>query len=1125
MSIDCQIRGKTDIHEALATMCEVEYMEGNNKVFCDRCKENTDTVLKTAISALPDILILSLKRFDLDYNTFETVKLNSRLAFGQTLNMKRYTLEGIEAVEKAYIGKDPGGGPSPMDTSEDGANTVDLDPLSTLSDEDYEYKLAGVLVHAGVAQGGHYYSFIKDRASKFDADHKWYRFDDEDVTPWDPASLEVECFGGKVKKETKWPNGQVHTVESEQFANALMVFYEKVKPAEHKHSDKSKKEDDQDEPMKVEELDVSKMTGFEAFEPDVLRSNATHRWQTFLFDSEFQAFLKGLLGLCRNPRNQEDRMDTSTSPVSNGSPKMAWKVVIIDMLVTFFLDVFLYSSDRTWLQHWVRTLSEIFLSNRDSAQMFVRKLAAKTATVSANWLRTYLSDCPESDARLAAVQVMGSAIQSCVSLDMEQSALQRWSKAYVEQLVGIEKFGTGPLPTRLRGKWKSCENSNLFSKGEASSIGVVISFLTVLIEAAPRTWKHNADMCAFIRDISNAKPDSGGRVLVEALQQAQIPARMTCLVTRDKAPILLRVAFPGASVPLDVVETQLRQETNPNAHLLPLGGNQMMTSTDKMPMPSDYISLFEALGVLAGMKGLVLAPLVVETDVQRSRPSIVLSDAATIALTQIYRESCTAGMPGMGQREIDNYLQRCSVDSASMPTQKIVDIMAKYPCTDNTGKGTSCLSLEGFLAYYRENAQTQEARVRVDLHTFGFRPDLTRRSHDTRSVSAANGREQPRHTTESVCIDVASLLGTQGGAEKLGTVAELGLSVFELYSTAYAACEPLAEYLLATAAFERDSSALIKNTLACLRFAPTGWAGSEVYHAALMVLKVLSSIPDRFQQDRIKEIMQCPEGSGLQDDQGVGLLRAAKSVAGLRSTQNYPNELQYVYERYVEVFKELLKLRSVFLWMDDNRELWSWMERDVLRTEESSSQRQSRGDYSVRRDGDARTASLLDPPRSDSDMHGVNDSEDDEDESVYDESKYRPERVIVQGAGLDVINGIYYREGLFENAGKYTKEGNWKGVDDIFSLFRCNVSNNTKHWYISIVPPGVQPGTNTDIDFYSAPMNEQNPDVPPARGWTKANEGQGQPPTVSVPRDERPDIEVEPRGRPKDQDRGPRTFI
>ena len=205
LNVDCQIRGKSDIHEALAMVTEVEVMEGSNQVFCDRCKQNRDTVLRTAISTLPNMMILSLKRFDLDYNTFETVKLNSRCAFGQTLNMKRYTLEGLEAMEQAGVDSDENGA-APMDTS---SGVAMNDPLSKLPDEDYEYKLAGVLVHAGVAQGGHYYSFIKDRNTG--SKDQWYRYDDEDVTPFDPASIEVECFGGKVKKETKWPNGQVHT--------------------------------------------------------------------------------------------------------------------------------------------------------------------------------------------------------------------------------------------------------------------------------------------------------------------------------------------------------------------------------------------------------------------------------------------------------------------------------------------------------------------------------------------------------------------------------------------------------------------------------------------------------------------------------------------------------------------------------------------------------------------------------------------------------------------------------------------------------------------------------------------------------------------------------------------------
>ena len=87
------------------------------------------------------MMILSLKRFDLDYNTFETVKVNSRCAFEQTLSMKRYTLEGIEAIEQAEVENQE------ADAMDTGNEEI---AMGHLADKDYEYKLAGVLVHAGV---------------------------------------------------------------------------------------------------------------------------------------------------------------------------------------------------------------------------------------------------------------------------------------------------------------------------------------------------------------------------------------------------------------------------------------------------------------------------------------------------------------------------------------------------------------------------------------------------------------------------------------------------------------------------------------------------------------------------------------------------------------------------------------------------------------------------------------------------------------------------------------------------------------------------------------------------------------------------------------------------------------
>ena len=45
--------------------------------------------------------------------------------------------------------------------------------------DEFVYELQGVLAHSGVAQGGHYYSFIKER----DERGQWYQFNDTKVEP------------------------------------------------------------------------------------------------------------------------------------------------------------------------------------------------------------------------------------------------------------------------------------------------------------------------------------------------------------------------------------------------------------------------------------------------------------------------------------------------------------------------------------------------------------------------------------------------------------------------------------------------------------------------------------------------------------------------------------------------------------------------------------------------------------------------------------------------------------------------------------------------------------------------------------------------------------------------------
>ena len=346
-------------------------------------------------------------------------------------------------------------------------------------------------------------------------------------------------------------------------------------------------------------------------------------------------------------------------------------------------------------------------------------------------------------------------------------------------------------------------------------------------------------------------------------------------------------------------------------------------------------------------------------------------------------------------------------------------------------------------------------------------------------------------------------------------LANSGLVNFHLFATAMSASEPLAEYVLVGAAFGRDANSLIVSTLKAIYTAPSGWAGNETLSAAMWILRILASIPDENQQDRISLMMECDERPAVHVDSGVGLMVAARAFYQTRSTQHYGSEVHYMFDRYVGVLKELLGLHEIFLWMTENRAQWTWMERDLLDHHNSHSN-QMRGDYSGRREGDSSAIQLDHHHHSDSDMPGMNDSEeDDDDDSRYEEMEPSyaegPARILVEGAGNPLVNGTYSRDGYHERACKYSKHGEYKGENVLFSLFQCNVSNNTKHWYISIVPSNGQPGTNTDVDFYSAPVTESCAELPPAVGWTKSNEGHDPPPQVVFSRDNGID-KPDPRG-------------
>lgn len=83
------------------------------------------------------------------------------------------------------------------------------------------YNLVGVLIHSGTAEGGHYYSFIRERPITSSVSSGWLNFNDRDVTELDPKDIPAFSFGG-CTEETQYQASRM------RLYNAYMLFYQRA---------------------------------------------------------------------------------------------------------------------------------------------------------------------------------------------------------------------------------------------------------------------------------------------------------------------------------------------------------------------------------------------------------------------------------------------------------------------------------------------------------------------------------------------------------------------------------------------------------------------------------------------------------------------------------------------------------------------------------------------------------------------------------------------------------------------------------------------------------------------------------------------------------------------------------
>lgn len=451
LKIELMIRGHEQILDSLDELIQGELMDGDNKIMCDVCAQKKAVIRRTCFGNLPNMLVLHLKRFDLDFNTFETVKLNTRMAFSGSLNMMKYSREGFDEEEAKRLQGErrkaisPGGNESPMDIE-----LPALDPM------DYEYELSGILVHAGVAQGGHYYSFIKQPDGP-----KWFRFEDEDVTAFNPEAIPYQCFGGSFPANTIGGNN-MH--EDDRTSNALLLFYRKVHPAEVS-------QDIWASPSSSKIGSLAFVDGYDAFTAEVKEANEKHALMSYMLDAGLQPLMRDLVSIAAGGAGMEGLqwtpIETDVNLLNN----------VVELGCQFLLDVVLHFKERSGMQLWIAVLRTAFASRPSAAWNIVRGIAGKVN--GCVWLGEYLF-CSDALSRVTFGELLTEAIAAVAPKDPDA-------------LLKFCKRGGGDLDAIILGKSADALPAACFF--------ILGQIITVLHDAPSRLRSHD-ELLIIIREFA-----------------------------------------------------------------------------------------------------------------------------------------------------------------------------------------------------------------------------------------------------------------------------------------------------------------------------------------------------------------------------------------------------------------------------------------------------------------------------------------------------------------------------------------------------------------------------------------------------------------------------------------------
>ncbi|XP_064464002.1 ubiquitin carboxyl-terminal hydrolase 34-like isoform X1 [Ornithodoros turicata] len=198
-TLRCQVADMRNLYESMDELTVKDTLEGDNMYTCSQCGKKVRAEKRACIKKLPRILCFNTMRYTFNMVTMMKEKVNTHFSFPLHLDMSNYMEHNLLPSHK-----------EPKEEPE----------------ECYDYDLIGVTVHTGTADGGHYYSFIRERQNP--GKDKWFLFNDAEVKPFDPSHIAAECFGGEMTSKTyDSVTDKFMDFSFEKTNSAYMLFYER----------------------------------------------------------------------------------------------------------------------------------------------------------------------------------------------------------------------------------------------------------------------------------------------------------------------------------------------------------------------------------------------------------------------------------------------------------------------------------------------------------------------------------------------------------------------------------------------------------------------------------------------------------------------------------------------------------------------------------------------------------------------------------------------------------------------------------------------------------------------------------------------------------------------------------